>query len=256
MIAFFGQVDEIKRNLVQFNDNVDRIENLHQRSLTEIASEESEQWTQKQLESLVDDTSSLSQDLKTRIKTLEAKSLRDPTKMSQVENVKKQFKDSIQKYQAIEATYRQRYREAAERQFRIVRPEATDAEVQEAVENSSSPVFANALMTSNRRGQQARTALTEVQTRHQEIEKIEKTMAELAQLFQDMEMLVAEQEQPVAHIEEQAQTVQRDIEQGVAHTSKAIVSAKAARRKKWWCLAIVLIIIAVVAIVLGVHFGK
>jgi syntaxin 1B/2/3 len=187
---------------------------------------------------------------------LESRSQRDATKKTQAENVKRQFMADIQKYQTTEANFRQRYREVAERQYRIVRPEATDAEVREAIDDAQGQqIFSQALLNSNRRGQ-ARTALTEVQTRHREIQKIEQTMTELAQLFHDMEILVAEQEEPVRHIDEQATQVQGDIEQGVAHTGRAIISARAARKKKWWCLGICVIIAIILALVLGIHFGK
>ena len=40
-------------------------------------------------------------------------------------------------------------------------------------------------------------------------------MAELTQLFHDMEELVIEQDQPIQQIEEQVGTAQHDIEQGL-----------------------------------------
>ncbi|CAN6674505.1 protein Sso2p [Trichomonascus vanleenenianus] len=254
MMMFFREIDDIKKSLVQYDDNVDRIEGLHKRSLTEVAGGEGEQWTQKNIDELVGQTSQLANSLKQRIKSLESRSMQDPTKKAQVENAKNQFKTSIQKYQAVEQQFRQRYREAAERQFRIVKPDATEEEVREAVDNTESQVFAQALMSTNRRGQ-ARTALAEVQNRHREIEKIEKTMSELAQLFHDMEVLVAEQDVAITHIDEQAQEVQHDIEQGVGHTTRAVFSARAARKKKLWCLLIIIICVIVLALVLGIHFG-
>lgn len=242
MMDFFEEVDEIKKSILQYDQNIDSIESLHKRSLNEI-SEEQEAYTREQIESLVDETSSLSQSLKDRIKSLQSRSTRDSTKKTQAENLKRQFMNSIQRYQTVEATFRQRYRERAERQYRIVRPEATDAEVRSAIDDAQGEqIFSQALMTSNRRGQ-AQTALSEVQNRHKEIQKIEQTMSELAQLFHDMELLVAEQEAPVQHIDNQTQGVQVDIEQGLGHTNKAVVKARAARKKKWWCLLICLIII-------------
>lgn len=80
-------------------------------------------------------------------------------------------------------------------------------------------------------------------------------MAELTQLFHDMEELVIEQDQPIQQIEEQVDTAQHDIEQGVGHTQKAVFSAKAMRKKKWWCFIICLIIVIILALVLGIHFG-
>jgi len=45
------------------------------------------------------------------------------------------------------------------------------------------------LMSSNRYGE-ARVAYREVQERHQDVKKIEKTLTELAQLFQDVGLTV------------------------------------------------------------------
>ncbi|KAB8283927.1 t-SNARE [Yarrowia lipolytica] len=239
---FFDEVDEIKKIVRRYDQNIDTIESLHKQALSEISGEQ-ETYTREQIGSLANETSALSQSLKDRIKSLQSRSTRDSTKKTQAENLKRQFMNAIQRYQTVEATFRQKYREQAERQFRIVRPEATDAEVKAAIEDvQGEQIFSQALRTSNRRGE-AQTALSEVQTRHREIQKIEQTMAELAQLFHDMELLVAEQEAPVQHVEKHTEQVQVDVEQGMGHTSKAVVFARAARKKKWWCLLICLIII-------------
>jgi syntaxin 1B/2/3 len=53
-----------------------------------------------------------------------------------------------------------------------------------------------------------------VQERHAEIQKIEKTLTELAQMFNEMAMLVEQQDEAVANIETQAQGVDRDVSEG------------------------------------------
>jgi syntaxin 1B/2/3 len=69
------------------------------------------------------------------------------------------------------------------------------------------------LLNSNRYGA-ARGAYREVQERHAEIQKIEKTLTELAQMFNEMAMLVEQQDEAVAQIETQAQGVDHDIKEG------------------------------------------
>lgn len=81
-------------------------------------------------------------------------------------------------------------------------------------------------------------------------------MNELAELFHDMEMMVAEQEPALMNIEMKAEEAQTNIEHGVAMETKAISSARAARKKKWWCLGIVVIILIIVAIILAVVLKK
>lgn len=255
MLSFFNEVDDIKQALTQYDENVARIETLHKRSLQEI-SEDSEGYTQNQIVSLTQETSALAGQLRNRIKSLESRSQRDSTKKVQADTVKESFKSSIRRYQAIEAAFRQKYKERAERQFRIVKPDATEEEVKAAIEDDNgSQIFSQALMNSNRVGQ-ANAALNEVQNRHRDIQQIARTMNELAELFHDMEMMVAEQEPALEQIEFKAEEAQNNIEHGVAMEGKAVESARAARKKKWWCFAIVIIILIIIAIILAVVFTR
>lgn len=75
----------------------------------------------------------------------------------------------------VEQQYRQKYRQRQERQFRIVKPDATPQEVKAALDDDSGgQIFSQALLNSNRHGE-ARGALREVQERHEDIKRIEKT---------------------------------------------------------------------------------
>lgn len=64
---------------------------------------------------------------------------------SQVGRTDRRLKATIQKYQTLEASFRKESQAAAERQYRIVRPEATDAEVREAVSDPNAPIFQQAV---------------------------------------------------------------------------------------------------------------
>lgn len=83
-------------------------------------------------------------------------------------------------------------------------------------------------MQANRSGQ-AKAVLSEVQSRHDDIKKIEKTILELHQLFVDMQMMVEEQGETLKEIETHAETTVVDLEQGNKDIEKAIVSAKSTR---------------------------
>ena len=94
------------------------------------------------------------------------------------------------------------------------------------------------LMTSNRRGQ-SQSALRAVQGRHEAIQKIERQMIELAQLFQDMEAAVIEQEPAVENIDTKAEDTVQNVGKGNEQLDQAVVKARSARKKKWICLGIV-----------------
>lgn len=92
-------------------------------------------------------------------------------------------------------------------------------------------------MQSNRRGQ-AQSALRAVQGRHEAIQKIERQMIELAQLFQDMEAAVVQQEPAVENIDQKAEDTVTNLGKGNEQLDQAVDKARAARRKKWICLGI------------------
>lgn len=257
MLEFFAELDEIKKELGSYDANVDRVEQLHARSLSEVNDEQLE-LVNNQLAAVVEQTRDQGADLRKRIQLLLNHSQRDNTKKNQSENVKRQFQASVQRYQAMENSFRQKFRDRTERQFRTVRPDAADSEVKEAVDEAElghTQIFAQAIMQSNRRGE-AQSALDEVENRHREILLINKTVEELAELFRDLEIMVAEQEAPVQAIEYQANNAQTHIQGAVAQTSKAVESARAARRKKWICFGIIVIICIILAAVLGGVLGS
>lgn len=258
-VAFMNEVQDVNTQLDNYSNLVELIANKQRNYIQELdLNEEDVEYSSKQIDALVLEASSLQGELKSRIKNLQtqAAQLRNQQKMDQAESLRGKFLELIQKYRLTESNNREQTKIQAERQYRIVKPDATAEEIHAVVEDGSSnqQIFQQALMQLNRRGE-ARTVLNEVQVRHRELLKLEKTMAELTQLFHDMEELVIEQDQPIQQIEEQINTAQHDIEQGVGHTQKAVVSAKKARKKKLWCLFIVVLIIVILALILGIYFG-
>lgn len=152
--------------------------------------------------------------------------------------VDSRLKDAIRAYQQVESSFRKKTEEQMARQYRIVSPDATEDEVRAAVEDQSGgQVFQQALMQSNRRGQ-AQAVLNAVQDRHAQLQKIEKQMMELTQLFQDMDTLVIQQDPLVVNIEAKGEEVVDNLVRGNAEIGTAINTARATRKKKWICLGI------------------
>lgn len=191
--------------------------------------------------------------LVSRVKNIKSKpESGNPRNSPQVGKVDRRLKATINKYQVLEAEFRKDSQAAAERQYRIVRPDATDDEVRQAVEDPDTPIFQQALMSSDRRGQ-AQSSLRHVKERHEAIKKIERQMEELAQLFIDLDTIVQQQEPLVANIEQKGEEIHDNVVQANTEIGTAIQSARARNRKKWWCLLIVVIIIIIIAIAVGVY---
>lgn len=107
------------------------------------------------------------------------------------------------------------------------------------------------LMTSDRRGQ-AQSSLRNVKERHEAIQKIERQMVELAQLFQDLDQIVMQQEPLVENIEQKGEEIHSNVVQANTEIGGAIEKARSRNRKKWWCLLICILIIIVIAVVVAV----
>ena len=126
---FFARIEGAKERIGQLTSDIQAIANIHQRMLSSPDSRSS-----AELEAVVTNTQIRNTQIKDEIKFLERDAVRDPndrTKKSQVEALKRTFKSQLEDFQKEEADYSKRYREAIGRQYRIINPDATDAEVEE-----------------------------------------------------------------------------------------------------------------------------
>ena len=161
----------------------------------------------------------------------------EPRNAPQVGRIDRRIKTSLNHAQQLDRDFRNKTQENFSRQYRTVRPDASDAEVQEALQTEGG-AFQQGLMNATRLGQ-ANTTVRDVRLRHTAIQKIEQDMMELAQLFQDMEALVVQQEPAVNQIEQKGEEVNDHVTKANVELDGAVKKARAARRKKWICLGIV-----------------
>lgn len=127
---FLSRVEAAKADIRTLTAHVGQIASMHQRTL---ASPDSGSSTA--LESMVTQTQVLNTSIKDQIKFLETDAARSGTntvKNTQIGQLKSSFTKQLQEYRQEEANYEKRYREQIARQYRIVNPEASDSEVQEA----------------------------------------------------------------------------------------------------------------------------
>ncbi|KAK4703293.1 hypothetical protein P7C70_g2932, partial [Phenoliferia sp. Uapishka_3] len=170
----------------------------------------------------------------------------------QVVALKERFKGSIQRYAEVERESRAKNRTRMERQVKILNPNLNSGEITDVVRQAEggANLFSQALLQSNgQRSYAARGALREAESRAAELSRIEQTLIELAQIFNDMANLVEAQDVQIIAIEQTAATVQKDVEKGLVDTKKAVVSARSARKMRWWCFGVFMVILVVVAII-------
>jgi syntaxin 1B/2/3 len=130
---FLSRVENVSTQIKELTHNVSTISTLHQRSLASPSDTASQELT-----NVVTQTSILNTKIRDEIKHLEQDVARsdsnDKVKKSQITRLKKTFDSQLKGYQSEELAYRSKYREQIARQYRIVNPDASDAEVKEASE--------------------------------------------------------------------------------------------------------------------------
>ena len=132
--AFLERVDYAKGEIRSLSSSIQEISSLHQRALSSPDTNSS-----AQLEALVTQTQLKNTQIRDQIKFLEldASKTQDGTravKARQAKQLKTDFERALEDYRSEEVAYRQRYREQIARQYRIVNPDASEAEVNEASE--------------------------------------------------------------------------------------------------------------------------
>jgi syntaxin 1B/2/3 len=236
--AILNECKMIDLKIKSIEKDLAELISLQQRSLDDPNSS-AQTSTNRMLDELSSKTLKSYRDLESSLRAIKQQpDSGSPRNAPQVGKVNRDLKAAIQKFHKVERDFQARLRDQIERQYRIVNPNATQAEVDTIVSNTSNQqIFSQALMQSDRRGQ-SRLALEAVEDRHAALQKIESQMIELAQLFNDMDALVVQQEAAVTVIEQKGGEVVENIQGGNEHLVKGVKSARARNRKKWWCLLI------------------
>jgi syntaxin 1B/2/3 len=249
---FLNRVQKLRDEIKGLTTDIDHIGVLHSRTLGSTdgsANHELEQYvsqTQIRNTAIKDGIKGLERDL---AKTNDSSRT---TKNTQLQSLRTFFKSELDKYQSVERDYQQRYRDQIARQYRIVNPDASEEEVQEAANADwgNEGVFQTALRT-NRTGH-ASSVLGNVRARHSELQRIEQTLSELAILYQELATIVEQQEPVVQAAETNAMNTNEHMIKGNEQVEVAKKHALNRRKLKWWCALVVLLIIIAIAVGVGV----
>ncbi|KAI9825814.1 MAG: nicotinate phosphoribosyltransferase [Thelocarpon impressellum] len=247
--AILNECRDLDRGIDTIEQYLGQLRTMQQQSLSDTnASKDSS--VNRELERSSRETMEIYRGLVRRVKKLKSQpESGSPKNAPQIGKVDRRLKSAINEYQTVERDFRQKLQAQQARQYRIVRPDATEEEVREAVEGTQQQnIFSQALLQGNRRGE-AQSALNAVSDRHEAIQKIEQQMIELSEMFQDLDVLVTQQEAAVVNIDQQGEQVTEDVSKANEEISGAIVKARSRNRKKWWCLLIVVLIIIVIIVV-------
>jgi t-SNARE complex subunit (syntaxin) len=255
MQDFFGQVAGVKKQMEMVNTNIRELEEMQNKAITDVYGG---QEFKQGIEEKSDDTNLLCQQVRTALKNMDAdlkgKVQYDPSieqssdfkiRKNMLATLTKKFTDTMGRYQDCQAKYKERCQATVERQYRIVKPDATQAEIDQVMEGGGGDsIFTEHMLAS--KNAQARAALEDVKEKHADIQKLEKSIEELHQLFVDLSVLVESQGELLDTIEYSVSQSLSYTKTGVQELEKANEYARKSRKKMCILIAILLVVVLVV----------
>ncbi|KAF9185553.1 Plasma membrane t-SNARE, secretory vesicle fusion [Haplosporangium sp. Z 11] len=250
MSQFFQETEVISTKVQQFQSSITEIDQLFTRNLNAGANAEGS----KLLEEKTRATNNLSNEIYDRLRALTESNRKVKTKEEydqrklRTSTLSKQFKDAVSRLQNVQYQNGQKSKETVARQYRIANPAATEEDIRRLVDEDQGGVFSQQLLQ-QARGQQAMAALNSVQSRQRELHRLQESIVELAQLYKQLEHLVADQDIAFQEIEASVNRAESDIEKGHGQVHLALKDGISARKKKWMALGIVVLIIIIILII-------
>lgn len=249
--AFFKKAQEIHEGLQSLKRMVSNLENKQKTVLGVALPEES---MKKELQTLREEIKTLASQIQKKLKSIEPKKGEDDGKyipinirMQRTQHgvLSKEFVELMGHCNTIQSQYRDRNVERIQRQLKITGTNVTDEELDAMLESGQTDVFTQNILID---AQATKQALNEIESRHDEILKLERSIRDLHEMFQYLAMEVEAQGEMVNRIENNIKQSSNYVEKAKENTEKAVTYQQKARKKKVWiaiCVAILLLILVI-----------
>ncbi|KAK5881628.1 hypothetical protein CesoFtcFv8_022405 [Champsocephalus esox] len=252
--AFFKKIQEIHEGLNSFKQMVSNLENKQKAVLAEPLPDDS---TKRELQTLREEIKTLAGQIQRKLKSIAPKKGEEDGKYVPINSrmqrtqhgvLSREFVEQMGRCNTIQAQYRDRNVERIHRQLKITGKDVTDEELDAMLESGQTDVFTQNILSD---AKATRQALNEIESRHDEILKLEQSIRELHSMFQYLAMEVEAQGDMVNRVENNIKQSTDYVVRAKDNTEKAVTYQQRSRKKKLWiaiCLAI-LILILVIALV-------
>uniref|UniRef100_A0A3B4XPY6 Syntaxin 2 n=1 Tax=Seriola lalandi dorsalis TaxID=1841481 RepID=A0A3B4XPY6_SERLL len=164
----------------------------------------------------------------------------------------RKFVEVMTQYNETQVSFRERSKGRIQRQLEITGRVTTNEELEEMLESGNPSIFTSDIISDS---QITRQAVNEIESRHQDIMRLESSIRELHAMFMDMAMLVETQGDMVNNIEKNISNAAEYIFRAKEETKKAVRYQKKSRRKYIILAFALLILLAVIALIVGLSVG-
>uniref|UniRef100_A0A3P8UH75 Syntaxin-1A n=1 Tax=Amphiprion percula TaxID=161767 RepID=A0A3P8UH75_AMPPE len=243
-------VEEIRGFIESLAEKVEEVKRKHSAIL---ASPNPDEKTKAELEDLMADIKKLAN--KCIQQTIEQEEGQNRSsadlriRKTQHSTLSRKFVEVMSEYNTTQSDYRERCKGRIQRQLEITGRNTTNDELESMLESDNPAIFTSGIIMDNITQQ----AMNEIETRHNEIIKLENSIRELHDMFMDMAMLVESQGEMIDRIEYNVEHSVDYVERAVSDTKKAVKYQSKARRKKIMIIICCVILGIVIASIVGEH---
>jgi t-SNARE complex subunit (syntaxin) len=165
----------------------------------------------------------------------------------------RKFIDEMKAYQASQQKYKTDIKKKVKRQVQIVKPDATDEEIDEVMrsEGGRDALYRERILAGGV-NDQVKTTYAKVAGKYQDVLALEQSVAELHQMFLDFALLTEQQGELLDQIEFQVKQAGDYIEDANVDVYESIEYQRKIRKKQCWILLIVVIATIVILFAVGV----
>ncbi|KAJ3111215.1 Plasma membrane t-SNARE, secretory vesicle fusion [Phlyctochytrium bullatum] len=245
----------LTNNINIIRSSTDQIRSLNQRALGEVNINLVAD-LKRQVDRLCEETSSLVTTTRNGLKVLSQSKTPQPpaaVKNQQYGRLAATLKDATRNFFRVENEVKVSSRDQFARQYRIARPQASDAEIDHAIESGTSDVFSQELMSS--RVAEQRRQLESVQDRARALQRIQNSMAELLRIVEELDAEIDKQQVFIDEIQTHVESTAVNADQGVRQLEQGVRLAASARKKQMWIFIIVVVVLVVIGAIIGIYIG-
>ncbi|XP_060927778.1 syntaxin-2 [Limanda limanda] len=259
MESFFRRVEEVRGLIDKIAYQVEEVRKMHSMILS---APHPDDRTKDQLDALTIDIRGNANVVRTKLKTMEQSLPKDDAanrssvdfriQKTQHTVLSRKFVEVMTQYNETQVFFRERSKGRIQRQLEITGRSTTIEELEYMLESGNPSIFTSDIISDS---QITRQAVNEIESRHQDIIRLETSIRELHTMFMDMAMLVETQGEMVDNIEKNVSNAAEYILRAKEETKKAVRYQKKSRRK---CIIIafaLLILLAVIALIVGLSVG-
>ncbi|XP_039643056.1 syntaxin-1A isoform X2 [Perca fluviatilis] len=233
MDEFFEQVEEIRGFIESLAEKVEEVKRKHSAIL---ASPNPDEKTKVELEDLMADIKKFANKIRSKLKSIQQTIEQEESqnkasadlriRKTQHSTLSRKFVEVMSEYNTTQSDYRERCKGRIQRQLEITGRNTTNEELESMLESDNPAIFTSGIIMDNITEQ----AMNEIETRHNEIIKLENSIRELHDMFMDMAMLVESQGELVNNIERSVLDAYEFVEQAKENIPKCKKFKKTGKR--------------------------